>query len=66
VLPHYAQVLATVRVQLISLQGDPNPFQQTQMMLTPPMKPLAYPGKLYLQQEHLALYRDGTPPPADP
>lgn len=66
VLPHYAQVLATVRTQLISLQGDPNPFQQTQMMLTPPMKPLVYPGKLYLQQEHLALYRDGTPPPADP
>jgi len=66
VLPHYAQVLATVRAQLISLQGDPTPFQQTQMMLTPPMKALVYPGKLYLEQEHLALYRDGAPPPTGP
>ncbi|HEY1992458.1 MAG TPA: hypothetical protein VGH71_08345 [Gammaproteobacteria bacterium] len=67
VLPHYAQVLARVRTQLLSLQGDPNPFQQTQMMLTPAMEPLVYPGKLYLQQEHLALYRgDVAPPSADP
>jgi hypothetical protein len=46
------------------LQGDPNQFQQTQMRLTPAMKPLVYPGRLYLQQEHLALHRDGAPPPA--
>lgn len=64
VLPHYAQVLTRVRSQLLSLQGDPNSFQQTQMMLTPAMQPLVYPGKLYLEQEHLALYRDGAP--ADP
>lgn len=63
VLPHYAEVLATVRTQLLELQGDPTPFQQTQMLLTRPMTPLVYPGKLYLQQEHLALYRDGAPPP---
>jgi len=63
VLPHYAQVLATVRTQLLSLQGDPTPFQQTEMSLTPSMQPLVYPGRLYLQQEHLALYRDGAPPP---
>ena len=62
-LPHYAAVLATVRADLVSLQGDPNTFQQTEMKLTPAMKPLVYPGKLYLQQEHLALYRDDTPPP---
>lgn len=64
VLPHYAQVLATVRAQLLALQGDPTPFQQSQMLLTPPMQPLVYPGRLYLQHEHLALYRDGAPPPA--
>lgn len=66
VLPHYAEVLAKVRSQLLSLQGDPTPFQQTQMMLTPPMRPLVYPGRLYLQQEHLALYRDGGAPPPSP
>lgn len=63
VLPHYAEVLARVRAQLVSLQGEPDAFQQTQMMLTPAMEPLVYPGKLYLQQEHLALYRDGALPP---
>ena len=62
-LPHFAATLATVRAALVELQGDPNPFQQTQMRLTPAMKPLVYPGKLYLQQEHLALYRDSIPPP---
>jgi hypothetical protein len=63
-LPHFAAVLAAVRADLVELRGDPNQFQQTQMRLTPAMKPLVYPGRLYLQQEHLALYRDGTPPPA--
>lgn len=62
VLPHYAQVLAQVRAQLVSLQGEPDAFQQSQMMLTPAMKPLVYPGRLYLEREHLALYRDGAPP----
>jgi hypothetical protein len=62
-LPHFAAVLATVRADLVSLQGEPNSFQQTEMKLTPAMKPLVYPGRLYLQQEHLALYRDGAPPP---
>jgi hypothetical protein len=60
-LPHFAAALATVRTDLLELQGDPNSFQQTQMRLTPAMKPLVYPGRLYLQQEHLALYRDGAP-----
>ncbi|HSN17831.1 MAG TPA: hypothetical protein VLV87_06435, partial [Gammaproteobacteria bacterium] len=55
--------LATVRAQLVSLQGEPDQFQRSQMMLTPAMEPLVYPGKLYLEQEHLALYRDGAPPP---
>jgi hypothetical protein len=62
-LPHFAQALATVRSDLLSLEADPNAFQQVEMRLTPAMKPLVYPGKLYLQQEHLALYHDGAPPP---
>ncbi|HLW74388.1 MAG TPA: hypothetical protein VKT74_04905 [Gammaproteobacteria bacterium] len=65
-LPHYAAVLATVRAELLSLQGPPDAFQTSQMTLTPTMKPLVYPGRLYLQQEHLALYRNSeSAPPAD-
>jgi hypothetical protein len=67
-LPHFAAVLATARADLLSLQGDPNQFQQTQMRLTPAMKPLVYPGRLFLEKEGLALYRNGPPstPPAPP
>jgi hypothetical protein len=67
-LPHFAASLATVRADLLELQGDPNQFQQTQMRLTPAMKPLVYPGRLFLEKEGLALYRNGPPstPPAPP
>lgn len=65
-LPHFAKVLATARADLLSLQGEPNSFQQTQMLLTPAMKPLVYPDKLFLQQEHLALYRQAASQPFPP
>ena len=67
-LPHFAAALATVRADLVALQGEPNQNQQAEMRLTPAMKPLVYPGRLFLEKEGLALYRNGPPasPPAPP
>ena len=61
-LPHYAAALATVRSTLVQLKAEPNAFEQQQMLLTEPMIPLVYPGKLFLQQEALSLYHEQPPP----
>ena len=66
-LPYHAQFLARVRTALLSLQGYPTPLQQAHMQLNPDMKPLVYPGRLFLEKEHLALYRDSVvTPPSNP
>lgn len=53
--------MAEVRRTLLSLNGDPDPVQQREMFVTPAMLPLVYPGRQFLQERHLALYKNGDP-----
>jgi uncharacterized membrane protein len=55
-LPYSQAAMAGVRETLMSLHAQPNRDQQTRMYVTEAMLPLVYPGRLFLQEQHLAMY----------
>jgi hypothetical protein len=57
-LPYIRNTLATVRLELMSLKGDPSPAQQAEMFVSPRQKPRVYPGRLFLESQGLAMYHE--------
>jgi hypothetical protein len=58
-LPFRRASFDNVRETLLQLKGEPNPTQKRSMYLTNDILPDVYPGKLFLQENKLSLYRSG-------
>ena len=56
-LPDFRHALSGVRENLMALHGEPDANQQRQMFVSPHLLPLVYPGKLFLEEKGLAMYK---------
>jgi len=59
-LPGFRHTLSGIRADLMSLHSEPNPFQQRDMYISPALLPFVYPGRIFLEANGLAMYRQAT------
>lgn len=57
VLPYIQKSFLSQRRELIGMTKDPDERQARALILTPRLARQIYPGRLFLEQQHLAMYR---------